>query len=145
MRFLVSGPVSLIICLPTLPKRGSTVVVFVSGLAVQHAARAILRAERRVFRIVRQFRLFLGVEVVEIAVELVEAVHGRQKLVAVAQVVLAELPGRIAQRLEQLGDRRVFLLQPRVAPGKPTLVMPVRKPDWPVMKEARPAVQLCSA
>jgi hypothetical protein len=32
----------------------------------------------------------------------------------------------------------------RDAPGKPTLVMPVRKPDWPVMNEARPAVQLCS-
>ena len=87
-------------------------VVPVRGLAVHHAARSVLRTERRVFRIVRQFRLFLGVQVVEVAVELVEAVHGGQELVAVAKMVLAELPGRIAERLEQLGNRRVFLLQP---------------------------------
>ena len=33
--------------------------------------------------------------------------------------------------------------KPSFAPGRPTLSMPVRKPDWPVMKHARPAVQLC--
>ena len=55
--------------------------------------------------------LFLGVQVVEVSEKLVEAVHGRQVFVAVAQVVLAELAGRVAQRLEQLGDRRVFFLQ----------------------------------
>src|SRR5262249_13986264 len=32
---------------------------------------------------------------------------------------------------------------PRSAPGSPTLVRPVRMGDWPVMKAARPAVQLC--
>ena len=32
---------------------------------------------------------------------------------------------------------------PRSAPGSPTLVRPVRIGDWPVMKAARPAVQLC--
>ena len=114
IRFLVSGPVSLMTCLPTLPKRGSTVGSSVSaGLAVQHAARAELGAERRVLRVVRQFRLFLGVQVVEIAVELVEAVDGGQELVAVAKVVLAELAGGVALRLEQFGNRRVFLLQPQ--------------------------------
>ena len=91
------------------------------GLAVQHAARAELRAERRVLRIVRQLRLLLGVEVVEVAVELVEAVHGGQELVAVAQVVLAELAGGIAERLEQLGDRRVFLLQAERRAGQADL------------------------
>ena len=35
--------------------------------------------------------------------------------------------------------------RPSVAPGKPTLVSPVRMPCWPVMNAARPAVQLCSA
>ena len=34
-------------------------------------------------------------------------------------------------------------LSPSVAPGRPTLVRPVRIGDWPVMKAARPAVQLC--
>ena len=112
IRFLVSGPVSLNDLLADLAEaRVDGRVVLVRGLAVQHAARAVLRAERRVLRIVRQFRLFLGVQVVEVAVELVEAVDRRQELVAVAEVVLAELAGGIAQRLEQLGDGRVFLLQ----------------------------------
>jgi hypothetical protein len=31
---------------------------------------------------------------------------------------------------------------PSGAPGRPTLVSPVRIGDWPVMKAARPAVQL---
>ena len=32
---------------------------------------------------------------------------------------------------------------PRSAPGSPTLLSPVRKGSWPVMKAERPAVQLC--
>src|SRR4029450_11318906 len=51
---------------------------------------------------VRQLRLLLGIEVVEVAEELVEAVRRREELVLVAQVVLAELSGGIAQRLQQL-------------------------------------------
>ena len=78
---------------------------------MQHAARAEHCLELRVLRIVGQFGLFLGVEVIEVAEEFIEAVHGRQKLVAVAQMVLAELAGGVAQRLQQLGDGRVFLLQ----------------------------------
>ena len=59
-------------------------------------------------RVVRVLRLLLGVEVVEVAEELVEAVDRRQVLVAVADVVLAELAGRVAVLLEQVGDRRVL-------------------------------------
>ena len=40
------------------------------------------------------------VEVIEVAEELVEAVHGRQELVEVAEVVLAELTGGVAHGLE---------------------------------------------
>ena len=47
-------------------------------------------------------------------------------------------------RFQQFGDGRVLGLQPHVAPGRPTLVSPVRNTLWPVMKAARPAVQLCS-
>jgi hypothetical protein len=43
-------------------------------------------------RIVLHLRLLLGVQVIKVAIELVEAVHGRQVLVEVAQVVLAEMP-----------------------------------------------------
>ena len=86
-------------------------VVHVRGLAVEHAARAVLLAEGRVLGIVAKLGLFLGVQVVEVAVELVEAVDRGEELVAIAQVVLAELAGGVALRLEQLGDRRVLLLE----------------------------------
>jgi len=77
-------------------------------------------------RPVRQLRLLLGIQVVEVAEELVEAVHGREELVLVAQVVLAELSGGIAQRLEQLSDRRVLSSQPDIGTGDPDLQYPSR-------------------
>ena len=52
--------------------------------------------EARILRVEIAFRLLLGIEMVEVAEELVEAVLGRQVLVLVAQMVLAELAGRIA-------------------------------------------------
>ena len=55
-------------------------------------------------------RLLLGVQVIKVPKELVEPVHGWQHLVAVAEVVLAELTGNITERLEQTGDGRIFLL-----------------------------------
>ena len=88
------------------------------GPAVQDAARAELLLELGVLRIVRVLRLLLRVQVVEVAEELVEAVGGGQELVAVAQVVLAELAGDVTQRLEQLGDRRVFGPQAEVGAGQ---------------------------
>jgi hypothetical protein len=94
--------------------------------------------------VVGQLRLLLGVQVVQVAEELVEAVVAGQVLVLVAQVVLAELAGRVPQRLEQLGDGRVLGPQPQVAPGSPTLLSPVRNSLGPVMNADRPAVQLCS-
>ena len=51
-------------------------------------------------------RVLHRVEVVEVAEELVEAVDGRQELVEVAQVVLAELAGGVAHRLQRRGDGR---------------------------------------
>jgi len=86
-------------------------VVLVRGPAVQDAARPEPLAEVREVlgrRVVRRLRVLLGVEVVEVAEELVEAVQRGQELVAVAQVVLAELPGGVAERLEQLRDRRIL-------------------------------------
>ena len=96
-------------------------IVLVGRLALQHAARAELRPERRVLRIVGMLRLVLGVEVVEVAEELVEAVDRRQELVAVAEVVLAELAGGVALRLEQFGERRVLLGQPFLGAGQADL------------------------
>ena len=84
-------------------------IVAVARLALQHAARAELGAELGILRVVGILRLLLGVEVVEVAEEFVEPVDRRQELVAVAEMVLAELAGRVALRLEQLGERRILL------------------------------------
>ena len=46
---------------------------------------------------------------VKVAKELIEAVHRRQMLVAVAQMVLAELTGHIALGFQKRGDGRVFV------------------------------------
>ena len=96
-------------------------IVAVGGLAFEHAARAELGEVGRVLRIVRQFRLFLGIEMIEVAEELVEAVHGRQRLVAVADMVLAELPGGVAEVLQQAADRRVQLAHAHRRAGKADL------------------------
>ena len=58
--------------------------------------------------VIRVLRFLLGVEVVQVAEELVETVRSRQILVEVAEVVLAELSGGVPQRLEQRRDRRVL-------------------------------------
>ncbi len=120
-----------------------------SGLAMLwiDAARPEVLAERselRVLRVVRQLRLFLGVEMVEIAVELVEAMRGRQELVLVAEMVLAELASRVALGLQELGDRRVLLAEADVGARQPDLAQARAQTLWPVMKAERPAVQLCS-
>jgi hypothetical protein len=52
----------------------------------------------------------LGIEVIEAAHELVEAVHGGQVLVAVALVVLAELSGHVALALHHCGHGDIRLL-----------------------------------
>ena len=46
------------------------------------------------------------VEVVEVAPELLEAVRGRQRVGVVAEVVLAELAGVVAEVVQELGERR---------------------------------------
>ena len=86
-------------------------VVLVGRFTLQHAARAVFLSERRVLRIVRIVGLFLGIEVVEVSEELIESVHGGQMLVAIAEVVLAELAGRIAEILHELPNRGILEAQ----------------------------------
>ena len=56
-------------------------------------------------------RFVLGVKMIKIAEKFIEAMHRRQMLVAVAEIVLAELAAGIALRLEQFGKRRVLFGQ----------------------------------
>ena len=52
-----------------------------------------------VARVVLVLRLFLGVQVVQVAEELVEAVHRGQVLIAIAEMVLPELARHVAALL----------------------------------------------
>ena len=88
---------------------------------MEQAAGLVLLDQRRVLEVVLVLELFLGVEVIERTEELVEPVRGRQRLVGVAQVVLAELRGHVALVLEQFGDRHVTSLQPFLRAGEPDL------------------------
>ena len=125
------------------PARHHGGVVDVGGPGMDEVARAVLVDP--VLRIVEPVRVRHGVEMVEIAEELVEAVHRRQVLVQVAQMVLAELAGLVALRLEHGGEGTASAGMPTSAPAWPTVVSPVRSGISPVMKLARPAVQLASA
>ena len=54
---------------------------------------------KQLLRVVGVRGVFHRVEVIEVAEELVEAVDGRQELIEVAEVVLAELAGGVAHAL----------------------------------------------
>jgi hypothetical protein len=81
--------------------------------AVQHAARRDLLIEFRKILLgwpIRQFRFLFRIQVVQVAEKFVEPMHGRQVFVAVSQMVLAELSGRVTQRLQQFGNRGILRL-----------------------------------
>jgi hypothetical protein len=59
--------------------------------------------------------------VIEIAEELVEAVHRRQVLVAVAEVVLAELAGGVAEGFQHVGDGGILRPQSQLRARHPDL------------------------
>src|SRR5262245_25635862 len=67
-------------------------------------ARAVLLSELGILWIEVALGLLFGVEMIEVAEELVEAVVGRQMLVVVAEMVLAELAGRVALGLQDVGN-----------------------------------------
>src|SRR4051794_3627085 len=75
-------------------------------------------------RIIGELGLLLRVEMVEVAEELVEAVHRRQMLIAIAEVVLAELTGRITVRFQRGRDGGVLRLQTYRGPRHPHLGEP---------------------
>jgi hypothetical protein len=83
--------------------------------------------------------------VIERAVELVEAVDGRQVLIAVAKVVLPELGGGVALRLEQLRDGHVAVLQALRSAGHADLGVAGAEAALTSDERRAPAVQLCSA
>jgi hypothetical protein len=79
--------------------------------------------------------------VIQVAEELIEAMHRRQMLVAVSEVILAKLPGGIALDFSTSASVTVCGCKPCGLPTEPTVVSPERIGNCPVMKAARPAVQ----
>ena len=78
------------------------------GKAVDHAARAEFLFELGILRVVGILGFLFGVEVVEVSKKLVEAVGGREHVVAVAEVVFPELAGDVALGFEQGRERGVL-------------------------------------
>ena len=87
------------------PARVDGWVIRVRRVAMHQAARAVLVVVRLVDRERKPVRVAHGVEVVQVAEEFIEAVNRRQKLVQVAEVVLAELARGVALCLEGGGER----------------------------------------
>ena len=94
--------------------------------------------------VVGLLRLLLRVEVVQVPEELVEAVCGGEVLVAVAEVVLAELAGGIAVGPERRRNGRVLGTDTHVRARHADLRQARAMGFCPQMKAALPAVQLCS-
>jgi hypothetical protein len=59
-----------------------------------------------IFRVVVTLRFVLGIQVIQALEELIEAMVGRQVLVSVAEVILAELGCHVALLFQQVGDGR---------------------------------------
>ena len=66
--------------------------------------------QHHVARIVFLLWFFLRVEVVQVAEELIETMHGRQMLIAVALMILTELACRVAEAFQNSRHRHVGLL-----------------------------------
>ena len=89
---------------------------FAIGLGLDHAtwpedfAKCLAVGQDHVAGIVLVLRLFLGVEVIKAAEELIESVHGWQVFVAISLVVFSELPRSVALAFQDRGHGAVGLL-----------------------------------
>ena len=94
------------------------------GPAVEHTSRPELLLELRVLWIIGVFGLLFRIQVIEIAEELVEAMHRRQELILVAEMVFSELTRGVTERLEKFGDRGIFRAETNISPGHTDLGQP---------------------
>ena len=63
---------------------------------MNYAAGAVILAKLRILRIVFVLRLFLSIQVVEIAIKLIKAMIAGQQFILIAQVILTKLSGGVA-------------------------------------------------
>ena len=78
------------------------------GKAVHNPSGSKALTKGGVLGVVRILRLLLGIQVVEVAEELVKPVLGGQKLIAVTEMVLAKLPRGIALFFEERGEGHIL-------------------------------------
>src|SRR5205823_8854427 len=89
-------------------------IIFIRRPAVQYTARGKVFIKLRKILLrgpVGELGLFFGIEVIEVAERLIESVKSWQVLIAVTEMVLAKLPGRVTQRLQQFGNGWVLRLK----------------------------------
>ena len=79
-----------------------------------YAARPLLGEEIRL-RVVAAEDVLHRVQVIENAIELIEAMDGGQVFVQIAKVVFSKLCGGITHRFEHFRDCRVFCIQPLIS------------------------------
>jgi hypothetical protein len=85
------------------PARHHRPVIRVGGVGMDQVARAIFVDP--VLRVVVPVGIGHGVEVIQVAEIFIEPVHRRQIFVQIAEMVLAELPGHIAERFQHGRER----------------------------------------
>jgi hypothetical protein len=93
-----SGPSSVFLLADFAPTRVDCGIVNIARQAVQQVPRAYGIEE--IGRIVAVKWVFHRIKVIEVAPELIEAVHGRQEFVAVTEVIFVELTRGVAHRLQ---------------------------------------------
>src|SRR5262245_36301411 len=96
-----SGQEFLVHRFHALARERASVLDLPIRVGVEHTAWPEAFTELRILGIVRVLWLFFGVQVIEVAEELVEAVVSRQERIFLSQVVLAELSGGVPQWLEE--------------------------------------------
>jgi hypothetical protein len=89
------------------------------GKRVDDTARPEPLMELGILGVMVSLGLLFRIEVVEVAVELVEAVNGRQVFIAVAEVVFAELTGGVTLVLQQVTEGRRPVRDPVLGAGHP--------------------------
>jgi len=94
---------------------------------------------------VGEAHLLHGIEVIEVAPILLKAMRRRQRRGVVAQVVLAELAGGVAQIDQELGERRGAEPQVGRAARESRRYHAGAQGNMPVKKALRPEAQLCVA
>jgi len=82
----------LVHCLHALFGQGTGIFDPTVRRGLDHTSRPKPFPKLGIFGVLGVFRLLLGIEVIEIAEELVEAMVGRQELILIAEVVLPNCP-----------------------------------------------------